>query len=84
MVKPTSEILKHISLYSGNTILGDGAVVLILDPMGLARALGVQGVDEFSVAPAPAPLRTLAEIRADILALERQSEGLLHKIVGAV
>jgi len=30
----------------------------------------------------PAPLRTLAEIRADILALERQSEGLLHKIVG--
>ena len=30
----------------------------------------------------PAPLRTLAEIRTDILALERQSEGLLHKIVG--
>jgi type I restriction enzyme M protein len=30
----------------------------------------------------PAPLRTLAEIRADILALERQSEGLLLKIVG--
>ncbi|OAM32405.1 type I restriction-modification system subunit M [Eikenella corrodens] len=30
----------------------------------------------------PVPLRTLAEIRADILALERQSEGLLHKIVG--
>lgn len=32
----------------------------------------------------PAPLRTLAEIRADILALEQQSEGLLHKIVGGV
>lgn len=31
----------------------------------------------------PAPLRTLAEIRADILALEKQSEGLLHKIVGS-
>lgn len=30
----------------------------------------------------PAPLRTLAEIRADILALEQQSEGLLQKIVG--
>ena len=29
----------------------------------------------------PTPLRTLAEIRADILALEQQSEGLLHKIV---
>ena len=30
----------------------------------------------------PVPLRTLAEIRAEILALEQQSEGLLHKIVG--
>ena len=30
----------------------------------------------------PVALRTLAEIRADILALEQQSEGLLHKIVG--
>lgn len=30
----------------------------------------------------PAPLRTLAEIRADILALEHQTEGLLHKLVG--
>lgn len=31
----------------------------------------------------PAPLRTLAEIRADILALEQQTEGLLNMIVGA-
>ena len=31
----------------------------------------------------PAPLRSLAEIRADILALEEQTEGLLHKIIGA-
>ncbi|CAJ0888174.1 hypothetical protein R1479_04389 [Ralstonia mannitolilytica] len=31
----------------------------------------------------PAPLRTLDEIRADILALEQQTEGLLKKIVGA-
>jgi type I restriction enzyme M protein len=32
----------------------------------------------------PTPLRTLEQIRADILALEEQTEGLLHKIVGAV
>lgn len=31
----------------------------------------------------PVPLRTLDQIRADILALEQQTEGLLHKIVGA-
>ena len=30
----------------------------------------------------PALVRTLAEIRADILALEQQSEGLLNRIVG--
>lgn len=30
----------------------------------------------------PAPLRTLDQIRTDILKLERKSEGLLHKIVG--
>jgi len=32
----------------------------------------------------PTPLRTLEEIRADILKLEQKTEGLLHKIVGAV
>ena len=30
----------------------------------------------------PTPLRSLEEIRADILALERQTEGLLSEIVG--
>ena len=30
----------------------------------------------------PQPLRTLAEIRADIVALEKQSEGLLDEIIG--
>lgn len=40
VVKPMSAKLKSLSLFSGNTILGDGAVVLILDPNGLARAVG--------------------------------------------
>ena len=30
----------------------------------------------------PGPMRTLAEIRADILALERETEGLLGEILG--
>jgi len=30
----------------------------------------------------PEPLRTLEEIRADILALERETEGLLGEIMG--
>jgi type I restriction enzyme M protein len=31
----------------------------------------------------PKPLRTLEEIRADILALERETEGLLSEIIGS-
>ncbi|RMF14832.1 MAG: hybrid sensor histidine kinase/response regulator [Alphaproteobacteria bacterium] len=37
VVKPVAPILKHLSLYSGNTILGDGSVIMILDPNGIAN-----------------------------------------------
>ena len=37
VVKPMSAKLRHIPLFAGNTILGDGAVVLIVDPNGVAR-----------------------------------------------
>jgi two-component system, chemotaxis family, sensor kinase CheA len=40
VVKPLSSKLRHIPLFSGNTILGDGAVVLIIDPNGVARMVG--------------------------------------------
>jgi len=40
VVKPMSTMLRHIGLFSGNTILGDGSVILIIDPNGLAQALG--------------------------------------------
>ena len=40
VVKPVARILRDISLFSGNTILGDGSVVMILDPNGIASATG--------------------------------------------
>jgi two-component system chemotaxis sensor kinase CheA len=40
VVKPMSTKLRHIAMFSGNTILGDGAVILIVDPNGIAKALG--------------------------------------------
>ncbi|MCR9257471.1 MAG: chemotaxis protein CheW [Alphaproteobacteria bacterium] len=40
VVKPVAPILRHISLFSGNTILGDGSVIMILDPNGIAAATG--------------------------------------------
>ena len=40
VVKPVSPKLRHITMFSGNTILGDGSVIMILDPNGIAQALG--------------------------------------------
>jgi two-component system, chemotaxis family, sensor kinase CheA len=43
VVKPMSTKLRHIDMFSGNTILGDGAVIMIIDPNGFAKALGAAG-----------------------------------------
>src|SRR3984893_9043407 len=43
VVKPMSTKLRHIDMFSGNTSLGDGAVIMIIDPTGIARALGAAG-----------------------------------------
>ena len=40
VVKPLSSKLRHIAMFSGNTILGDGAVIMIIDPNGIAQSLG--------------------------------------------
>lgn len=36
VVKPLAPILRDLSMYSGNTILGDGSVIMIIDPHGIA------------------------------------------------
>jgi two-component system chemotaxis sensor kinase CheA len=41
VVKPLSPHLKSLSAYAGTTIMGDGAVALILDAIGIARQSGV-------------------------------------------
>lgn len=46
VVKPVSKILRHLELFSGNTILGDGSVIMILDPNGIAKEIGeMSGAD---------------------------------------
>jgi two-component system chemotaxis sensor kinase CheA len=40
VVKPMSSKLRHIAMFSGNTILGDGSVIMIIDPNGVAQAFG--------------------------------------------
>ncbi len=39
VVKPMSNLLRDISLFSGNTILGDGSVIMIIDPNGIAQSV---------------------------------------------
>ena len=40
VVKPMSSMLRDIAMFSGNTILGDGSVIMIVDPNGIAEAVG--------------------------------------------
>lgn len=47
VVKPLSPALQRLRLFSGNAVLGDGGVVLILDPSGILR--------EANIEPAPKP-----------------------------
>ena len=43
VVKPMSTKLRHIAMFSGNTILGDGSVIMIIDPNGIAQTVGSAG-----------------------------------------
>jgi len=54
VVKPVAPILRHISMFSGNTILGDGSVIMILDPNGIASATGETTMGSSSAAEAAA------------------------------
>lgn len=40
VIKPMSALLRGVAMFSGNTILGDGSVIMIIDPNGLANTLG--------------------------------------------
>jgi two-component system chemotaxis sensor kinase CheA len=40
VVKPMATKLRHIGMFSGNTILGDGSVIMIIDPNGAAQSIG--------------------------------------------
>ncbi len=64
VVKPVAPILRHVTMFSGNTILGDGSVIMILDPNGIGRAAGVgadaAGEDARRTATSAAGLRSNA------------------------
>ncbi len=50
VVKPVAQVLRHIPLFGGNTILEDGAVIMILDPTGIARHAGLDATKKSATA----------------------------------
>jgi two-component system chemotaxis sensor kinase CheA len=60
VVKPMSTKLRHIDMFSGNTILGDGAVIMIIDPNGIAKALGTSVAASHEIADENAAMRASA------------------------
>ncbi|MGH6768168.1 MAG: chemotaxis protein CheA, partial [Xanthobacteraceae bacterium] len=49
VVKPMSSRLRSISMFCGNTILGDGSVIMIVDPNGIAHSMGGTGATRQTV-----------------------------------
>jgi two-component system chemotaxis sensor kinase CheA len=76
-VKPVSAKLRHISTFSGTTILGDGTVIMIIDPNGLARELGIVGnAQEYRTPAAEELTARAADPLAALLLFRAGSEGL--------
>ncbi len=50
VVKPMSSKLRHIPVFAGNTILGDGSVIMIIEPNGIARSIGSVAVERETAA----------------------------------
>jgi two-component system chemotaxis sensor kinase CheA len=46
VVKPVSSLLRHLTVYSGNTILGDGRIAMILDPNEIANLMSTSFIHD--------------------------------------
>ncbi len=71
VVKPMSTKLRHIGMFSGNTILGDGAVIMIIDPNGIAQALGTAAASQSEMTDDGAATRTNSDAQLTSLLVFR-------------
>ncbi|MBM4096702.1 MAG: chemotaxis protein CheA [Planctomycetes bacterium] len=76
VVKPLPTLLKGIPSYSGTTLLGDGSIALIVDPVGVARLAGLHGRrgEALAVAEAAKPVESRS------LLLVESTDGRLQAI----
>ena len=49
VVKPVATVLRHIDIYCGSTILGDGSVVMIVDPHAMTAGIENETVDQKAI-----------------------------------
>jgi two-component system chemotaxis sensor kinase CheA len=79
VVKPVAPILKHLPIYSGNTILGDGSVIMILDPNGIATLANQSTAHDSEDVQAAEAARAVADDRETMLLF--RSDGDTQKAV---
>jgi two-component system chemotaxis sensor kinase CheA len=67
VVKPMATKLRHIGMFSGNTILGDGSVIMIIDPNGVSQEIGTSASTAAAHADTEAEQRTAVENLVSLL-----------------
>ena len=78
VVKPLATKLRHIRMFSGNTILGDGSVIMIIDPNGIAESLGSSASSTIAAIQNTAPRQSADEevAKTSVLLFRAGSPGL--------
>ena len=74
VVKPVAPMLRDIAMFSGNTVLGDGAVIMILDPNGIARAVNIVSGGAGRATPITSKSGTKSEDEMSILVFRAGSK----------
>jgi two-component system chemotaxis sensor kinase CheA len=84
VVKPVSQALRGIPVYSGTTILGDGAVIMILDPNGIGATIGTLPDNDIRQAVAAPASRDLSESKTALLVFKAGGDGFKAVPLGLV
>ena len=74
VVKPVAPILREINVFSGNTILGDGSVIMILDPNGIAQTTGELTMPQSDAQESTASEETFKEDQVALLVFKAGGE----------
>lgn len=74
VVKPMSSMLRDIAMFSGNTILGDGSVIMIIDPNGIAQEFPAQAPSDTEAAEAELEIAHASEQKTALLLFRAGSE----------